>query len=102
MVRSTIGQTERGPPSGSKLSVLPVFGGSMPRLWNRPPHHRTPWIWWSTHLLDELAGMFGKLPDRLNAAAKRPFECAVTQIVRVFDPQSLALFQVWARSCEHA
>jgi hypothetical protein len=31
------------------------------------------------HLLDELAGMFGKLPDRLNAAAKRPSEYAAIQ-----------------------
>jgi len=47
-------------------------------------------------LINELAGMFGKLADRLNAAAKRPFEYAVILIVRVFDPQFFALFQAWA------
>ena len=47
-------------------------------------------------LINELAGMFGKLADRLNAAAKRPFEYAVILIVRVFDPQFFELFQAWA------
>jgi hypothetical protein len=42
-------------------------------------------------LLDELAGMFGKLPDRLNAAAKRPSEYAVIPIVSAFDPRRFAV-----------
>ena len=41
-------------------------------------------------LINELAAMFGKLADRLNAAAKRPFEYAV---ILEFDPQFLALFK---------
>jgi hypothetical protein len=40
-------------------------------------------------LIDGLAGIFGKLADRLNAAAKRPLEYAVIPIVRAFDSQSL-------------
>jgi hypothetical protein len=52
--------------------------------------------------INELAAIFRKLADRLNAAAKRPFEYAVIPIVRVFDPQFLALFQAWVRSCEYA
>ena len=44
-------------------------------------------------LINELAGMFRKLADRLNAAAKRPFEYAVIPIVRAFDHNPLSGFK---------
>jgi hypothetical protein len=45
-----------------------------------PPSPLNPLNLMEYSLINELAGMFGKLADRLNAAAKRPFEYAVIRV----------------------
>ena len=47
-------------------------------------------------IAQRFGGMFGKLPDRLNEAAKRPFEYAVIPLVREFDPQFLRCLSLGA------